>query len=83
VCCADISSSTHEPEVYVFPAKVVADGLHYYFSSKFPNSDSYHLSLNFRPQGKTKTSAQTVGEFINAESYRERFDILGLVPIAA
>jgi hypothetical protein len=83
VCCADISSAEHEPEIYVFPAKVVAEGLHYYFSSKFPNSDSYHLSLDFRPQGKTKTTAKTVGEYINAESYREKFSSLGLVPIAA
>jgi len=81
VCCVDISSSDQEPNVYVFPAKVVAEGLHYFFSSKFPNSDSYHLSLDFKPQGKTKTDVKTVGEFINADRYREGYEILGLTNV--
>ena len=54
VCCVDMTDNKPVPDVYVFPAKVVSDGLHYFFSSKFPNSASYHLSLDFKPQHKTK-----------------------------
>jgi len=82
VCCVDISGSEREPVVHVFPASVVASGLHYYFNSKFPNSASYHLSLDFRPQGKSKQNTQKVGEFIEAEKYIENYDILGLTPVA-
>jgi Protein NO VEIN, C-terminal len=81
ICCVDISSKDIEPDVYVFPAKVVAIGLHYYFNSKFPNSMSYHLSLDFKPQGKSKSDARTVGEHIQAQKYLENFDILGLKPV--
>jgi hypothetical protein len=81
VCCVDISSQTVEPTVFVFPASVVAEGLHYYFNSKFPNSASYHLSLDFRPQGKSKQHVKTVGEQIDANKYLENFQILGLTPV--
>jgi hypothetical protein len=81
ICCVDISSQTAEPTVYVFPASVVAEGLHYYFNSKFPNSASYHLSLGFRPQGKSKLRVKTVGEQIDANKYLENFQILGLTPV--
>ncbi len=82
ICCVDISSTEKEPFVHVFPAKVVANGLHYYFSSKFPNSSSYHLSLNFKPQGSSKLEGvETVGEHIGSEKYLEAFDTLGLVPV--
>ena len=81
VCCVDISSKEVEPTVHVFPASVVANGLHYYFNSKFPNSTSYHLSLNFKPQGKSKQDVQTVGDFIESQKYLENFNILGLTPV--
>jgi hypothetical protein len=81
VCCVDISSKELEPCIHVFPASVVAQGLHYYFNSKFPNSTSYHLSLDFKPQGKSKQDAQTVGEFINASVYLENYSGLGLVAV--
>ena len=81
ICCVDISSKDSEPTVHVFPAKVVADGLHYFFSSKFPNSTSYHLSLDFKPQGKTKQNVKTVGEFIKEQEYLECFNTLGLTPV--
>jgi hypothetical protein len=81
ICCVDISSIILEPTVHIFPARVVADGLHYYFNSKFPNSSSYHLSLDFRPQGKSKADVQTVGEFINGGEYVEKFSELGLVAV--
>ena len=81
VCCVDLSVKPSEPSVHVFPAAVVARGLHYYFSSKFPNSSSYHLSLDFKPQGKSKTSINTVGEFIDERTYLENFLGLGLTPV--
>jgi hypothetical protein len=83
VCCVDISSKEAEPTVHVFPASVVAHGLHYYFNSKFPNSTSYHLSLGFKPQGKSKQDIQTVGDFIESQHYLENFSILGLTPVTS
>jgi hypothetical protein len=82
VCCVDLAVKQGEPRVYVFPASLVATGLHYYFNSKFPNSESYHLSLDFKPQGRTKLpGTQTVGEYIQGDSYLEKYDSLGVEPI--
>lgn len=83
VCCVDMTSKVTEPTIHVFPAAEVARGLHYYFSSKFPNSSSYHLSLDFKPQGQAKQAVKTVGEHIDAERYLapKAFDGLGLVPV--
>jgi len=83
VCCVDLSSKAEEPTIHVFPAAVVAKGLHYFFSSKFPNSPSYHLSLDFKPQGKTKTRIETVGEHLKSELYKGNFDHLGLKAVLA
>jgi len=82
VCCVDISSKKSEPIVYVFPASVVAAGLHYYFNSRFPNSASYHLSLGFKPQGKSTQQVKTVGEHIGEQNYLEQFGLLGLTPVS-
>jgi hypothetical protein len=42
----------------------------------------YHLSLDFRPAGKSKVQGvKTVGEFIQADNYRERWDGLGIQPV--
>ena len=55
-----------------------------FFSSKFPKSLSYHLSLDFKPQGKTKApDVKTVGEHILADAYRDRYEILGVQPVVA
>lgn len=82
ICCVDLSQDGKEPDVYVFPAKVVADGLHHFFGQKFPNSASYHLSLDFKPQYRTKEDgAATVGEAINADAYRENFSAIGIEPV--
>ena len=54
VCCVDMADGKIVPDVYVFPAKVVAEGLNYFFSSKFSKSSSYHFSLDMKPQYKTK-----------------------------
>ncbi len=82
VCCVDISSKDHEPSVHVFPAEIVSRGLHYYFNSKFPNSASYHLSLDFKPQGQSKASTtKTVRQFIEEKKYLENYQLLGISPV--
>jgi hypothetical protein len=81
VCCVDLSNKAREPSIHVFPASVVARGLHYYFNSKFPNSASYHLSLDFKPQGRSKQNVKTVGEFIEEQKYIENFGDVGLAAI--
>lgn len=79
VCCVDLTPTECEPKVFIFPATVVAKGLNYYFSGKFPNSESYHLSLDFRPVGKTRVPGiLTVGQHIRADDYLESWDRLGL-----
>lgn len=81
IFCVDVSSKETEPVVHVFPASVVSQGLHYYFNSKFPYSPSYHLSLDFKPQGKTREDVPTVGQKIESNKYIENYSLLGLVPI--
>ena len=82
VCCVDLAVMGREPDVYVFPAAVVAKGLHYFFDSWFPRSPSYHLTLDFKPQGRTRLPGiQTVGQFIGSEGYLERYDALGVEPV--
>lgn len=82
VCCVDISQSGKAPDVYVFPAKVVADGLKHFFADKFPNSPTLHLSLDFKPQYRSKEDGVlTVGEAINAEAYRENYARIGIEPV--
>jgi len=81
VACVDISSKDHEHVVHLFPVFIVSSGLHYYFHSKFPERDSYNLSLDFKPQGQSKQDVKTVGQFIQEHEYRENFNILGLAPV--
>jgi hypothetical protein len=82
ICCVNLALTGQEPDVYVFPASIVSKGLHYFFTSKFPKSLSYHLSLDFKPQGKTKLhDVKTVGEYIDADSYLDRYDVLGVEPV--
>ncbi len=81
ICCVDLVGPG-EPEVYVFPCTVVADGMRYFFAGRYPNSTSYHLSLDKRPQGSgRKSTVPTVGDHIRARDYLERYDALGLVPV--
>ncbi len=82
ICCVDLSLVGREPAIYVLPAKLVAEGLNYYFNGKYPNSPSYHLSLDFKPQGRTKLpDVATVGAHIDADKFLERFDIVGVEPV--
>lgn len=84
VCCVDMAEDKTHPDVFVFPAKVVAEGMNYFFGGKFPNSPSYHLSLDFKPQGRTKEErVQTVGERIRAASYLDAWHLLGIEPVVA
>lgn len=84
ICCVDLATKNTQPDVYVFPAEIVAKGLTYYFNNKFPDSDSIHLSLDFKPQHRTKDiEVATVGEYINAQSFLENFAILDIDPVIA
>ena len=78
VACIDISDSNIEPILYLFPANVVSEGLKYYFNNKFPKSPSLNFSLNNKPIRKKGVEIKTVGEYINAEKYRENFKQLNL-----
>ena len=82
ICCVDLVTGQREPDVYIFPCTVVAQGMRYFFSGKFPNSPSYHLSLDKRPQGSGRNATcPTVGEHIVAHRYLEHYDGLGLTPV--
>ena len=82
VCCVDLSQAGKEPDVYVFPAQKVADGLRHFFGKNFPHSPSLHLSLDFKPQYKTKEDGVlTVGEAIDANAYRENYAAIGIKPV--
>jgi len=84
ICCVDLSAQDQEPVVYVFPAAVVAKGLHYFFGNRFPDSASYRLSLDIKPQGRTKESnIQTVGEFMGADQFVDAYHTLGITPVEA
>lgn len=82
VCCVDLTVSP-EPEVFVFPADVVAEGLNYYYKVKgFPDSASYMLALSQKPRHRTKEQGvRTVGEHIGQENYLENYSLLKVVPI--
>lgn len=82
VCCVDLSRHGCEPTVYVLPAAIVARGLHYFYTGRFSKSASYRLSLDDRPQGRTKDpTVASVGEYIRAEEFLEAYHILGIDPI--
>lgn len=83
VCCVDLTVSNTAPMVYVFPARVVEDGLRYFYEkSGYSNSPSYMLALNAKPRGRTQDPAAiTVGDRIKASTYLERFDSLGISPV--
>ncbi len=43
---------------------------------------SYHLSLDFKPQGQSKIDVRTVGQFIEEQKCLENFSNLGLTRIS-
>ena len=82
VCCVNLSVSP-EPEVFVFPAAVVAEGLSYFYQVKgFPDSPSFMLALDKKPRHRTMDeNAKTVGEHIEQGRYLENYGLLCVVPI--
>ena len=81
ICCVDLSHTSCEPSIHVFRARAVSRGLHYFYDSKFPNSASYQLSLDYKPKGQSKQDVKTVGEFIEEKKYLGAFGILGLTHV--
>ena len=81
VCCVDLTAKPH-PDVYVFPAGIVADALKYFYRKKgFSKSDSYKFALNAKPANEKMSDAKSVGEYISAQKYLENYSILGLSPL--
>lgn len=82
VCCVDLTPQSREPDIYVFPAVVVAKALHYFYSGHFSRSSSYVLLLKSRPRGHTRElNYITVGDHIGCENYLDGFDALGVKPV--
>lgn len=79
VACVDMTAPDHESQVYIFPVRVVAEGLKYYFNNSFPNSKTLNLPLEKKPQGHTKDPmALTLGEHIEAKKYLENYEVVGI-----
>ncbi len=82
MCCVDLTPKSGVPDIYFFPARIVADGLHYFYSNGFSASSSYVLPLDCRPRGHTHgENYLTVGQHIQCEKYLGRFDALGVLPV--
>ena len=82
ICCVDLTPEDREPDIYVFPAAVVAKGLHYFYSDRFSRSPSYVLELNSKPRGRTRDeNCLAVGQHIQCDKYLGRFDTLGVDPV--
>lgn len=77
VCCVDLTRSNRDPEIFLFPASVVADGIHYFYGSVFSKSPSFNLSLDATPRRGTDRT-KTVREFINADKYLHSYEALNI-----
>ena len=78
----DLTPEDREPDIYVFPAAVVAKGLHYFYSERFSRSPSYVLALDSKPRGHTgDENYLTVGEHIRCKNYLGQFDALHVLPV--
>ncbi len=82
VCCVDLTPGDREPDIYVFPAAVVAEGLHYFYGGDpklISDSPSHVLPLDSRPRYHTDDeSLDTVGDHIECEKYLDGFAALGV-----
>jgi len=79
VCCVDMKSDKRNPTMYIFPSLVVAEALHYGYGGKFSKSPTYSLQLDSYPRGRDKSlESKRVGDYINAERYRDNYDILNI-----
>ena len=82
ICCVDLSIKEAEPQVYVFPAKVVSKGLKYRFGENFPNSSTLKFDLNAKPVGQSKLpEVKTVYQVTNASKYLENYEQLPVEPV--
>ena len=83
VCCVDLTVSDTAPNVYVFPAAVVASGLSYFYGGRYSKSPSYMFALDASPRGSGRNSnVTTVGEHIGAPKYIDNFALLGVGTVA-
>ena len=78
VCCVDMTDKEKEPVVYVFPAKIVADALHYLYAGRFSRSPTYRLDLNGKPRGTGQTPAKTLSEQMHMSKYVDAYSGLGV-----
>jgi len=82
VCCVDLTLTRDGPRIYVFPTSVIADGLKYAYSGSFSKSPTYRFALNAKPRGRTREAeAATLGDYIEADTYIDRYDQLGVAPL--
>jgi hypothetical protein len=72
--CVNLAVVGREPEVYLFPAALVAKGLRY-FKSGFLAVRAITQSLDLKPQGKTKdASTPTINNMhLDAAAYLENY----------
>lgn len=79
VCCVDMSSRAQEPVVYVFPAAVVAEALHYLYDGRFSRSPTYRLDLKGKPRGKGREPGSTaLVDAKNLTKFIDAYDKLGV-----
>jgi len=82
VAFVDLSPKGRESDVYIFPWRAVANGLHYFYNGKFSKSTTFAFPLDARPRGKSKMlQVQTLGQYVGAEKFLENFKILGVEPL--
>lgn len=82
VCCVDLTVAP-APDVFVFPASVVAEGIkHFYHVKGYSRSPSYKFALNEKPANeKMREGVKSVGEHISCDKYLENYAILGVQPL--
>jgi hypothetical protein len=79
ICCVDLTPRDSEPDVFVLPARVVADGFNYSYNKRFSRSPSFEFALNSKPGHHTRDeNFLTAGEHIESNKYVGRFDVLGV-----
>ncbi len=82
ICCVDLSIVEAEPQVYVFPARVVSKGLKYRFQENFPKSSTYKFDLKAKPLYKADLSdVKTVYQVTDASKYLENYKQLPIEPV--
>ena len=71
------------PEIYVFPASIVASGLRYFYGGRFSKSSSYMFVLDLSLRGSGRNlSVPTVSQYIGAYKYIDNYLSLGMRAVA-